>query len=188
MGTLKVDNLLVQNIKSADGTASASVDSSGVFSSTGHVIQTVTNRDTTATNITSADTFVDITSSQVTITAKKANSSYLYFATLSAEPDGSATMECYFRFVYTLNSGSTIQHNSTKLIYGQAGRDDHGLLSVTPIYLFDGISTSKGDVLKFFVQYRQSITSSYQFNQDGLTAQPSSTDIFSSVTVQEIAT
>ena len=183
-----MSNLLVQNIKHTNGTTAATIDTAGVFSSAGHVIQAVTNRDTTSTNITSSGTFVDVTSSQVTITAKKANSSYLYFATLSAEPDGSAVMESYIRFVYTLNSGSTTQHNVERLIYGQAGRDDHGPLSITPIYLFDGISTSKGDVLKFFVQYRQSITSSYNFNQDGLTAQPSSTDIFSSVIVQEIAT
>ena len=160
------------------------------FSSAGHVIQTVTNRDTTATNITSAGSFVDITSSELTITAKKANSSYLYFATLSAEPDlaGGSAMENYFRFVYTLNSGSTTQHNVERLIYAQSGHDDMGTASMTPIYLFDNISTSKGDVLKFFVQYRMSVSSSYQFNQDGLTGQPSSTDIFSSVTVQEIAT
>ena len=183
-----MSNLLVQNIKHTNGTTAATIDTAGVFSSAGHVIQAVTNRDTTATNVTSANSFVDITSSQVTITAKKANSSYLYFATLSAEPDGSSTMESYIRFVYTINSGSTTQHNSTKLIYGQAGRDDHGVVSITPIYLFDDISTSKGDVLKFFVQYRQSISNSYQYNQDGLTDQPGSTDIFSSVTVQEIAT
>lgn len=183
-----MSNLLVQNIKHTNGTTAATIDTAGVFSSAGHVIQAVTNRDTTDTTVTTANSFVDIPSSQVTITAKKANSSYLYFATLSAEPDGSAAMESYFRFVYTLNSGSTIEHNSTKLIYGQAGRDDHGPVSVTPIYLFDGISTSKGDVLKFFVQFRQSTTGSYHFNQDGLTNQPGSTDIMSSVTVQEIAT
>ena len=185
-----MSNLLVQNIKHTNGTTAATIDTAGVFSSAGHVIQIVTNRDTTAQNIASANSFVDITSTELTITAKKANSSYLYFATLSAEPDlaGGSNMESYIRFVYTLNGGSTTQHTSTKLIYGQAGSDDMGFASTTPIYLFDGISTSKGDVLKFFIQYRQDVTASYQFNQDGLTNQPSSTDIMSSVTVQEIAT
>ena len=185
-----MSNILVQNIKHTNGTTAATIDTAGVFSSAGHVIQAVTNRDTTATNITSSGTFVDITSSEVTITAKKANSSYLYFATLSAEPDlpAGTNLENYIRFVYTLNGGSTVQHNVTKLIYAQGGHDDMGFASTTPIYLFDGISTSKGDVLKFFIQYRQDRTNSYQFNQDGLTNQPSSTDIMSSVTVQEIAT
>ena len=36
-----MSNLLVQNIKHTNGTTAATVDSSGVFASTGHVIQVV---------------------------------------------------------------------------------------------------------------------------------------------------
>ena len=54
-----MSSILVQNIKHTNGTTAATIDTAGVFSSAGHVIQAVTNRDNTATNVTSADTFVD---------------------------------------------------------------------------------------------------------------------------------
>ena len=46
----------------------------------GSVVQTVTARSATETNNTTSNSFVDITPSQISVTTKRANSSFLYQA------------------------------------------------------------------------------------------------------------
>tara|TARA_R110002020_G_scaffold54085_8_gene151075 strand:+ start:176 stop:703 length:528 start_codon:yes stop_codon:yes gene_type:complete len=68
-----MSNLLVQNIKHTNGTASATVSTDGTFASVGHVIQTQFHSFTTLTNTTSTS-YVDVGGSSFTFTPKLASS------------------------------------------------------------------------------------------------------------------
>jgi len=70
-----MSNLLVQNIKHTNGTTAATVSSSGVFASAGHVIQVVSSGFSSETATTSTS-FVD-TGHSVTITPKFSTSKVL---------------------------------------------------------------------------------------------------------------
>ena len=153
----------------------------------GSVVQTVTARSANGTNNTSSNSFVDITPSQISITAKRDNSSFLYKASLSAESDVAGGYNSYIRPVYTLNGGSTVVHDSTKVLNGTTIKDDEGVLNLGITYLFDGITSSAGSTFVFFIQYSKSSASSVFFNQQSLTGQPTSTDNICSIVVQEIA-
>ena len=153
----------------------------------GSVVQTVTARNATQTNNTSSNSFVDITPSQISVTTKRANSSFLYQACLSAESDVAGGFYSFIHPVYTLNGGSTVVHDSTKVINGTTIKDDEGNLNLGITYLYDGITSSAGSTFVFFIQYRKNSASSIYFNQQSLSNQPTSTDNICSIVVQEIA-
>ena len=153
----------------------------------GHVVQTVKTITTTDTAVTSSGSFVDIPASQGSITSKLANSSFLYQATISAEGDASSALNAFLRMVYTVNGGSTTQHSSTRTFNITAIQDSMGTVNNHISYLFDGLSESAGTAFVFAFQFRQTTTSSYHFNQQSLTGQPSGTSNMSHITVQEIA-
>ena len=153
----------------------------------GHVVQTVTARPTADLAVTTSGSMVDITMSQCSITSKLANSSFLYKASVSSEGDASSAYNNFIRMVYTVNGGSTVVHDSTKLLAGTAVLDSMGTVNLGINYLFDGITSSAGTTFVFFFQYQQNTTSSFHFNQSSLSGQPGSTSQMTSVIVQEIA-
>lgn len=155
----------------------------------GSVLQTVTNITTTANDITANNTFTNVTASEVTITSKLANSSFLYMATMSAECDATSAFGVYFQMRYKINGGSSIIHPSAqnRILNGTAGLDSMGTVNQTINYLYDGITSSAGTTFVFFFQHRQSTTSSFQYNQQSLTGQPQGRQNSSTITVQEIA-
>ena len=154
----------------------------------GSVVQTVTARNAgTGGNNTSSNSFVDVSPSQISVTTKRANSSFLYQACLSAESDVAGGFYSWIYPVYTLNGGSTVIHDSTKVINGTTIKDDEGGLNLGITYLFDGITSSAGSTFVFFIQYRKTSASSIYFNQQSLSNQPTSTENICSIVVQEIA-
>ena len=177
MSTLSVDTI---QGKTAAGT---------VAMPSGHVVQTVTNLSITANNVTASGSFVDITSSEVTITSKLANSAFLYMATMSAEADAVSNFYIYIQMAYTINGGSSVIHPSAqnRVLNGTAGLNSMGSVSQTINYLFDNITSSAGTTFKFFFQHRQDTTSSFQYNQQSLGSQPSGKSNTSSIIVQEIS-
>ena len=174
-----------------DTIVDADINSSGNIATTklaaGAVIQTVTSRSTTGTNVSTSNTFTDITASQISVTSKLANSSFLYQASLSAESDVTTNFNNFIRFVYTINGGSTVIHNSTKVLNSNSIKDENGTLNTGITYLFDGITYSAGSTLVFFIQHQKNNSGSIYFNQQSLSNQPTSTDNMCSIVVQEIA-
>ena len=174
-----------------DTIVDADINSSGNIATTklaaGAVIQTVTSRSTTGTNVATSNTFTDITASQISVTSKLANSSFFYQATLSAESDVASAYQNFIRMAYTVNGGSTVLHDDTKVFNGNSIKDENGALNTGITYLFDGITHSAGTVFVFFIQYQKSSSSSVHFNQQSLSGQPTSTSNASSILVQEIA-
>jgi len=153
----------------------------------GSVVQTVTARNATETNNTTSNSFVDITPSQISVTTKRANSSFLYQASLSAESDVTTNFNNFIRFVYTINGGSTVIHNSTKVLNSNSIKDENGTVNTGITYLFDGITSSAGSTFVFFIQHQKNNSASIYFNQQSLSNQPTSTDNMCSIVVQEIA-
>ena len=154
----------------------------------GFVVQTVTNITTNQNNVTANGSFTNITASEVTITSKLANSSFLYMATMSAECDASSNYNVYFQMRYTIDGGSSIIHPSAqnRILLGTCALDSMGTVNQTINYLFDGITSGAGTTFKFFFQHRQNTTASFQYNQQSLGGQPSGKTNCSSITVQEI--
>jgi len=176
MSTLKVDTI---QGKTTAGT---------VAMPSGHVIQTATNKNADATNVTVSNTFVAITASECSITSSLANSSFLYTGVLSVESDVTASsLQNFVRMHYTVNGGSTIIHDSTKVFQVEMPISDNNIGQVAMNYLFDGITHSAGTTFVFSFQYSKSTSHSIQFNQQSLGNQPSGTSNMSHITVQEIA-
>ena len=153
----------------------------------GSVVQTVTARSANGTNNTSSNSFVDITPSQISVTTKRAHSTFLYQASISAESDVTTNFNNIIRFVYTINGGSTVIHNSTKVLNSNSIKYENGTLNTGITYLFDGITYSAGSTLVFFIQHQKNNSGSIYFNQQSLSNQPTSTDNMCSIVVQEIA-
>ena len=180
--------LLVDKIESKSG---SQIDMSAhtLKMPSGHVVQTVTSISTTQTNITTNGSFTNVTSSEVEITSKLANSSFLYMATMSAECDASSNFNVYFQMRYKINGGSSIIHPSAqnRILNGTAGLDSMGTVNQTINYLYDNITSSAGTTFVFFFQHRNNTSSSFQYNQQSLGGQPSGKSNASSIIVQEIA-
>ena len=105
-----------------------------------------------------SNTFTDITASQISVTSKLANSSFFYQATLSVESDVASAYQNFIRMAYTVNGGSTVLHDDTKVFNGNSIKDENGALNTGITYLFDGITHSAGTVLiVFFIQYSKVI-------------------------------
>ena len=154
----------------------------------GYVIQTVTNKNTDQTNVTTSGSFVAITASQCSITSRLANSSFLYTGVLSLETDITASgLRNFVRMHYTVNGGSTIIHDSVNVFNVEMATNTNNVGQVVISYLFDGITQSAGTDFVFSFQYRQNTNHSYFFNQQSLSNQPSGTSNMSHITVQEIA-
>lgn len=153
----------------------------------GSVVQTVTSRSTTGTNISTSGSFTDISASQISVTSKRANSSFFYQAILSSESDVTTNFNNFIRMAYTVDGGSTVLHDDTKVFNSNSIKDENGCINTSVTYLFDGITHSVGTVFVFFIQYQKNNTESIYFNQQSLTGQPSSTSNMGSVIVQEIA-
>tara|TARA_B100000214_G_scaffold346444_1_gene297067 strand:+ start:381 stop:947 length:567 start_codon:yes stop_codon:yes gene_type:complete len=185
LSTIASNQIKNDTIVDADINSSSNIATTKL--ATGAVIQTVTSRSTTETNVQTSGSFTDITASQISVTSKLANSSFFYQASLSAESDVGASYQNYIRMAYTVNGGSTVVHDATKVFNSNSIRNEQGGMGISMTYLFDGITHSVGTVFVFFIQYQKSSSSSVHFNQQSLSGQPTSTSNASSILVQEIA-
>ena len=185
LSTIASNQIKNDTIVDADINSSSNIATTKL--ATGAVVQTVTSRSTTGTNVGTSGSFTDIAASQISVTSKLANSSFFYQATLSAESDVTSNYQNFIRMAYTVDGGSTVLHDDTKVFNGNSIKDENGSINTSITYLFDGITHSVGTVFVFFIQYQKSNSQSIYFNQQSLSGQPSSTSNMGSVIVQEIA-
>ena len=160
--------------------------SNGFIAPSGHTVQVGHSRSTAAEYFATTNTFFALAGTNLSMTAKRANSLFLYQALLSAEADATGAHNSFFRYKYRINSGSWVYHTPTLTQNGTAFLDSGGSFNEGLTYAFDGISTSAGDVIEFQLEFRTT-ASGVQFNQQSLSGQPSSTSNFHQIIVQEIA-
>ena len=143
----------------------------------GNIIQVVYWDSEAVTNVTNANTENAISASQSpTLTTKGLNSNFIYCCTVGAESDLSATTNGFFRLVYSTNNFSSTSYvNSDECqVAGMtfdnvSGTNDHCIVTS-----YSG-SHAVGTNIRFRLNFSKSTTPSYQFNQQGLTGQPSGT-------------
>tara|TARA_R100001082_G_scaffold77598_1_gene45381 strand:- start:278 stop:766 length:489 start_codon:yes stop_codon:yes gene_type:complete len=143
----------------------------------GNVIQVVYWDSEAVTNITNANSESAITASQSpTLTTKGLNSNFIYCCTLGAESDLSEATNGFFRLTYSTNDFSSTSYvNSTECqVAGMtwdtvSGTNDH---CITTSY---SGSHAIGTSVRFRLNFTKTTAPSYQFNQQGLTGQPSGT-------------
>ena len=156
--------------------------------SSGGVIQVVRWDSATVTNVTSSNSEWSIAASQSPLlTTKAANSNFIYCCHLGAESDLTAQSNGFFRLVYTTNNFSSTDYvSSSKAQVMGLTLDAHsGTNDSTIITNYDG-SHAAGTQIGFRLNFTKTSDPSYQFNQQSLSGQPSSTSNYAYGYVMEI--
>ena len=156
--------------------------------SSGGVIQVVRWDSATVTNVTSSNSEWSIAASQSPLlTTKAANSNFIYCCHLGAESDLTAQSNGFFRLVYTTNNFSSTDYvSSSKTQVVGLTLDAHsGTNDSTIITNYDG-SHAAGTQIGFRLNFTKTSDPSYQFNQQSLSGQPSSTSNYAYGYVMEI--
>ena len=156
--------------------------------SSGGVIQVVRWDSATVTNVTSSNSEWSIAASQSPLlTTKAANSNFIYCCHLGAESDLTAQSNGFFRLVYTTNNFSSTDYvsSSKAQVAGLTFDDTSGTNDHTIITNYDG-SHAAGTQIGFRLNFTKTTDPSYQFNQQSLSGQPSSTSNYSYGYVMEI--
>jgi hypothetical protein len=147
----------------------------------GVILQMVPFISSTATNNTSTG-WVSIAASSVAITAKQANSKFLYYFKASTEGDVSAnSVNCY----------AQVARNGTKILSSNqtiaVGHDTYAANPAVIVTYTDSPSASVGTTLTYTVEYIKHNSGSLQINQQNTTGQPAGSSNNSHGYVMEIA-
>ena len=156
--------------------------------SSGGVIQVVRWDSASVTNVTSSNSEWSIGASQSPLlTTKAANSNFIYCCHLGAESDLTSQTNGFFRLVYTTNNFSSTDYvSSSKAQVMGLTLDAHsGTNDSTIITNYDG-SHAAGTQIGFRLNFTKTSDPSYQFNQQSLSGQPSSTSNYAYGYVMEI--
>ena len=134
-----MSNLLVQNIKHTNGTASATVNSDGTFSSAGHIIQTVQTVSRTSVESTSTSYVEASTNFRCSITPKISNSKLLITATIGLNGYNNAGNDCNIHCqLYDVTNSAYVSNSETNIREIDYGGDGNSISAVpTAILLVD---------------------------------------------------
>jgi hypothetical protein len=148
----------------------------------GMILQVVPFTSATATNVTSATTWVSIPASSVTIISRQANSKFLYHFDASVEVDVTSTSQGNF---------AQIARNGTKVTASNqnvaVGSDSHESSPAIVFTYTDSPLTAIGTTITYTIEVYRTTTQSWQINQQNLSSQPSGTSMNSNGYVMEIA-
>ena len=152
----------------------------------GKVLQVSSFYDSTSTVVSATNTWVTIQGSGKTVTAVGSNSKYLYHYVLSAEADQTINYNCFYKAWYNKNGGAYQEILANRVFNGNALLDSQGTVSHTISVILEGVSSSPGDTLDFYLSYYNTSANTH-FNQQVLGGQPSGTTNTSVGYVMEIA-
>jgi|TARA_Y100001937_G_C6976842_1_gene265894 hypothetical protein len=195
-----MSNLLVQNIKHTNGTTAATVDSSGVFASTGHVIQVVQGSTTSASSFSIGTGAFSDTLVSATITPKFSSSKILVTGILNGSSDSQS-----HTFFIALQRGSTdiglgdangsrtrVHSGMAQMLQNSDGNNGGGnggeVLGHGSINFFDSPNTTSSTTYNIKVSHNSGGTQTFLLNRTKNDGNASSAPRCASfVTLMEIA-
>lgn len=161
------------------------VYASGTFSGAGNIVNMTRILSSATTNVTVANTLVTIAASQQTVTAKRANSSYIYDVVFSSESDNSTTNDNgFFILEYSVNGGAWNRINEV-IVMGGVSDQAGGTANNTGKWLIH-TTTNAGDSIAFRVLFSKTDVASVYFNQQSLGGQPAGTSNYCSGYIAEL--
>jgi hypothetical protein len=155
-------------IQPEDGTSTETVTIPSV--GVGKVLQVVSLKDNTATNITTSNAWVDVGGTTQYLTLKDSSGSLVINYALSAEIDGAALNNApIIRLAFNINGGNWVASNDSRQALN-AGTNEDGIAHTNFLYTIysDDMGAVKGDTIGIKIQHIQILADSIHYNQSSI--------------------